>query len=270
VLRRNVARLVVAFTGVIALLVGGQTAALAAPANDDYSAAVAVPPNAQAGRTYLFQVGSDGTVPHAFQLDVAPPPTAEFYSYPSDPSSYDAISFSSSVADPAYAGISSYAWDFGDGTTSTDPNPVHRLAADRDYTVRLTVATIDGRTASVEHVVQVRTHDVAIVRMTVPTTAQVGRTIGVEVELRNTRYGESVRVELFRSTPSGFTPVGSSTQPVPVRTGGKTTRFSFTYTVTSEDLVVGKLTFRASADPSPSRDALPTDNELLSPPITIK
>ena len=40
--RRNVARLVVAFMGVIALLLGGQTAAFAAPTNDDYSAAIAV------------------------------------------------------------------------------------------------------------------------------------------------------------------------------------------------------------------------------------
>ena len=60
------------------------------------------------------------------------------------------------------------------------------------------------------------------------------------------------------------------TQPVPATSSNKTTRFSFTYTVTSDDLAYGKLTFRASADPSPSRDALPADNELLSTPVIIK
>ena len=32
-----------------------------------------------------------------------------------------------------------YAWDFGDGNTSTDPNPVHNYAADGTYTVCLTI-----------------------------------------------------------------------------------------------------------------------------------
>ncbi|MEU8299008.1 PKD domain-containing protein [Micromonospora sp. NPDC048909] len=224
---------------------------------------------AQAGRTYLFQVGSDGSAEHAFQLDVAPQPTAEFYHYPSEPSSYDQISFSSSAWDSAGLGISSYAWDFGDGTTSTEANPVHRLGTDGDHTVRLTAETPDGRSASVSHVVQVRTHDVAIVRMTVPRTARAGQTIAVDVHIRNTRYPETVQVELFRGTPTGYTPVDSASQPVPVKAGGKTTRFSFAYIVTSEDLATGKLTLRATADPSPSRDALPADNELLSTPIRI-
>ncbi|MER7443518.1 PKD domain-containing protein [Micromonospora avicenniae] len=226
---------------------------------------------AEAGTTYLFQVAADGINVHTFRLEVAEQPTAEFYYWPSEPSSYDRISFSSSVNDPAGAGISSYAWDFGDGTTSADPNPVHRMTADGDRTVRLTVRTPDGRSASAAHVIQVRTHDVAIVRMTVPTTARVGQTIGVDVHVRNTRYDESVRVELERSTPtSGYQPVGELTQPVPATDSNKTTRFSFSYTVTSDDLSHGKLTFRALADPSPSRDALPADNELLSTPVIIK
>ncbi|MBM0236581.1 hypothetical protein JNW88_04350 [Micromonospora sp. ATA32] len=115
-----------------------------------------------------------------------------------------------------------------------------------------------------------RTHDVAIVRMTAPKAARVGQPIGVDVDVRNTRYEETVRVELYPSTPSGYIAVGSSTQPVPVKESGKATRFSFTYTVTSDDLAVGKLTFRALADPSPSRDALTADNELLSTPVVIK
>ena len=45
--------------------------------------------------------------------------------------------------------IDSYEWDFGDGNTSTDTNPVHTYAADGTYTVNLvTYFTIDGDTIS--------------------------------------------------------------------------------------------------------------------------
>ncbi|MGQ3133253.1 MAG: PKD domain-containing protein [Flavobacteriales bacterium] len=37
----------------------------------------------------------------------------------------------------------SYAWDFGDGNTSTLPNPVHSYAADGSYTVTLTTTNCD-------------------------------------------------------------------------------------------------------------------------------
>lgn len=42
----------------------------------------------------------------------------------------------------------SYLWDFGDGNTSTDPNPTHIYAADGVYTVTLTVTGTDGCVAT--------------------------------------------------------------------------------------------------------------------------
>lgn len=42
----------------------------------------------------------------------------------------------------------SYAWQFGDGETSTDADPVHRYAAPGLYTVTLTVSTNEGCIAS--------------------------------------------------------------------------------------------------------------------------
>lgn len=44
--------------------------------------------------------------------------------------------------------ISTYAWDFGDGQTSTEQSPVHIYAANGDYTVTLVVTDNDGRTDS--------------------------------------------------------------------------------------------------------------------------
>ncbi|MFC0508847.1 PKD domain-containing protein [Micromonospora costi] len=224
---------------------------------------------AQAGTTYLFQVGSNAPGEVVFRLDVAPNPTAEFSFYTYDPSVFDTVQFSNYSGDPAGVGISAYLWDFGDGTTSTADWPTHRYAADGDYVVRLTVTTSDGRTASTTHTVQVRTHDVSIQRLNVPATARVGQTIGINVYLQNVRYPENVRVTVAKSTPEGFVEVGSLTQEVAVRTTGQLTRFSFSYTVTSDDLALGKITFRATAVLTAHRDALPGDNELLSSPVKI-
>jgi len=43
-------------------------------------------------------------------------------------------------------GVVSYAWDFGDGNSSTESNPVHTFASDGTYTVALTVTDSGGLT----------------------------------------------------------------------------------------------------------------------------
>jgi hypothetical protein len=114
---------------------------------------------------------------------------------------------------------------------------------------------------------------VAITRLTVPKAAHVGETIAVNVYVQNTHYPETVRVDLYKSVPSGFYGVSSLThsltQSVPVKLAGQTTRFAFTYTITSDDKALGKITFRADAFIIDHRDALPADNELLSTPVAI-
>ena len=134
----------------------------------------------------------------------------------------------------------------------------------------LTVTTVDGRSASASQVVQVSTHDVAVVQLAVPNSAHVGQTIAVNVYVRNNRYPETAQVDLFKSVPGGFMQVGSLTQTVPVRPpGGHSTRFAFSHTISQSDKTIGKITFRASATLLGHRDALPADNELTSPPVKI-
>ena len=48
----------------------------------------------------------------------------------------------------AGSGGVSYAWEFGDGQTSTDANPTHTYAEARQYTAKLTVTYADGGTDS--------------------------------------------------------------------------------------------------------------------------
>ncbi|MFG2054463.1 PKD domain-containing protein [Micromonospora sp. NPDC048930] len=224
---------------------------------------------AQAGTTYLFRTGASFSEQTTFRLDVAPDPEVDFSPPGWEPSIFDTVSFWPSIYDPAGLGIASVRWDFGDGTTTDDQYPRHRFNADGDYSVRLTAWTVDGRSASATQVVMVRTHDVSIVRLGVPSTARVGQSIGVTVNVQNTRYDETVEVRLYRNQPYGYQEVGIDTQPVPVQPAGKTVAFSFSYTVTAEDQAAGKITFRAVAALRPNRDALGADNELLSTPVRV-
>lgn len=230
---------------------------------------------AQAGTTYHFQVtesrcctAEPSAGPVAFELDVAPAPVADFSSRPTDPSVFDTVTFSNLSSDPARTGPTTALWDFGDGTTSTVQSPSHQYAADGDYTVRLTVTTTDGRTATKTRVVAVRTHDVAVTRVAVPALARVGQTIAVRVWVRNTRLPETVRVDLNRSAPGGFSQVGSLTKAVPATQYGRTL-FLFSYQVTADDLAAGEITFRADATTIGTRDAAPADNTLLSSAVDI-
>jgi PKD repeat protein len=205
------------------------------------------------------------------QLDIlTPPPVADFYPSPGDPSTFDTVNFNNWSQDPAcyYCGMSAY-WDFGDGTTSTDWSPYHRYAAEGDYTVSLTVTTQDGRTASTTRTLQVRTHDVAITKFTVPQSAKAGQTRSVSVYVNNTRYPEQVEVQLFKSTPAGWQWVGTLQQEVPVRPSNRTTIFEFSYTFTAEDAQLGRINFRAVATIVNARDALPTNNEAISLPTKV-
>lgn len=222
-----------------------------------------------AGTTYYFQTGGvlDQTSPITFSLQVAPLPTAGFLFLPFDPSIFDTVQFIDLSSDPGQVAFASETWVFGDGATGTGSRPTHRYAADGDYTAKLTVATLDGRTASSTQVVTVRTHDVAVSHLAVPSSGRVGRTSLITAQVSDTRYPETVQVQLFKSDPSSpdaFLLVGTLTQSIPARPRSRTTPFAFSYTFTSDDGVVGKVTFKAVATIIGARDALPSDNTAIA------
>jgi hypothetical protein len=228
--------------------------------------------HADVGMTYYVQVGglwgARGAV--SFSIDVAPNPIANFGRNIFDPSTYDTVQFFDFSYDPAGVGIQTWSWSFGDGGTSTGQSPIHRYASDGDYEVTLTVTTPDGRTAFDSQSIQVRTHDVSIARINVPQSATVGQTRSITVGISNQRYAENVRLDLYRSSATGFVFVGSLTQSVPVRKGGRTTDFSINYTFTSDDAALGSVNFKAIATIVDHRDALPTNNEAVALPTRVR
>jgi len=118
-------------------------------------------------------------------------------------------------------------------------------------------------------VVAVRTHDVAFERFMAPESASVGQTRAVTAYVKNNRYDETVRVELYKSVPGGFALVGSLTQLVVARPN-RTTEFPFNYTFTADDAALGKVTFKAVATIVNARDALTGDNTIISIPTTVR
>lgn len=220
-----------------------------------------------AGQTYYFQVESDQPGTATFFLQPPPPPQANFFTQPFDPSTFDVVQFFDQSFDPGGVGIQTRQWDFGDGATGTGFNPSHRYAADGDYQVSLTVTTFDGRTGSTTRTLQVRTHDIAIIRFATPATGMTGKTSRISVDIRSNRLPETVQVQLFKSVPGGYQLVATSTQTLPTR--NRVTTVGFSYTFAPDDAAIGKVTFRAVAQIQGGRDALPADNEAIGPPTKV-
>jgi PKD domain len=221
--------------------------------------------HADPGKTYYLQVYGGG-----MRIDLLPPPDPSWSYSPGDPSTFDDVSFSHGLGywDPK---ITTWAWDFGDGTTETDftNTATHRFAADGDYTVTLTVTTVDQRTNSQTQTVHVRTHDVTVLSLVAPDKAKVGKSGVITVGISNTRYPETVQVDLYKSTPNGNVLIDTGIQAVGVMKLKKAVYFSFNYMFTNDDLAVGKVTFQAVATIQGARDALPTDNTATSPPTLV-
>ena len=225
---------------------------------------------ALAGITYYLQIGAafDQVGYLDVRVDVAPPPQVDFYLSPDPPSIFSPIQFCDLSNDPGQAGFQEFTWDFGDGTSSTGGCVLHQYASDGDYTVNHSVTTTDGRTASISRVIEVRTHDVSIVKVSAPRSASAGQSKPVTVSIRNTRYPEMVRVDLYKTAPTGEVWIDTLFLPVPVTSGNRTTQFVFNYTFTAQDALIGKVSFRAAAFIEGANDAFPQDNIVVSLPPT--
>ncbi|MEZ4888826.1 MAG: PKD domain-containing protein [Chitinophagales bacterium] len=80
----------------------------------------------------LFSACEKNVLPEEGSIPDLTPPSASFAFTPSD-ADYLQITFSNESGS-----ATDYTWDFGDGMTSTEKNPVHTYSAAGDYTVSLT------------------------------------------------------------------------------------------------------------------------------------
>ena len=106
----------------------------------------------------------------------------EFNFSPTEPLSNILVSFNANLSVPQ-ASISSYEWDFGDGTVVTGRTTplidhTYFVTVDTTFTVRLTVRDAASRGASIAHTIQVRAGTAPIASFTVtPSPATLGATV---------------------------------------------------------------------------------------------
>lgn len=96
--------------------------------------------NYSQGGTYTVEltlIGEGGSSPATVMqmITLVDSPLPEF--------GYEAEYLTVSFSNTSMYGVS-YSWDFGDGETSSDENPVHSFAASGDYSVTLTATGVEG------------------------------------------------------------------------------------------------------------------------------
>jgi len=82
-------------------------------------------------------------------------PTASFNHTPLEPTVFETIQFRDNSTDPD-GNITTWAWDFGDGTTSTLEDSTHRYEDRGSYTVTLTITDNDGGTDAFTRIITTR------------------------------------------------------------------------------------------------------------------
>jgi len=223
---------------------------------------------AEVGATYYLRVATEAEDADRFTLDVrtAPALTPNVSISPKPASVFDDVLFFPFAGDSLGRRLVSGELRFGDGTSIpiTGSDPVrHRYLADGVYQVEITASTDDGRTGSGTQTLDVVTHDVTVTGLVVPARARVDQTKPIAVSIANSRYDETVQVELLKKTGDFYTHIGTLTQFVPAR-ADRVVVFPFAYTFSPEDAAAGSVTFKAVATfPFPAQDAHPVDNERL-------
>jgi len=109
-------------------------------------------------------------------------PSASFTMSPSSPKTGETVSFDGSGSTDSDGTISSYEWDFGDGSTATGQTTSHSYSSSGDYTVTLTVTDDKGATDTVSKTISVGTSNAApSASFTVsPSSPKTGETVNFD------------------------------------------------------------------------------------------
>jgi serine protease len=171
------------------------------------------------------------------------PPTADFTYAATDLT----VDFTDQSTD-SDGSVVSWAWDFGDGATSTTQNPSHTYASSGTYPVTLTVTDDDGATGSVTQDVTVTSGGSQDVQVTGidPDQMDAGTTIEMTISGSGFQTGASVLFENGRGpapTASNVLVVDGNTitASVSAKSSGPRGTFVWDVRVTNPDNSTGVL-----------------------------
>jgi len=98
------------------------------------------------------------------------------------------ITFTASDSKPKGGEITSYKWDFDDGTTATEPTPIttHNYTAVGKYSVVLNVTDNEGLWNTETQDVTIYMHNIAITDLTAtPNTVKIGQLVTINITVAN-------------------------------------------------------------------------------------
>jgi PKD repeat protein len=175
-------------------------------------------------------------------------PSASFTFSPSSPTTGQTVNFNAS-ASTATSGrtITSYAWNFDDGSTGSGVTTSHPFSASGSYSVTLTVTDSAGQTASTSRTVSVTDPAKPTADFNFsPTSPTVGQTVNFNGTLSTAPSGRTITAYAWN-----FGDGGTATGPQPTHVYAVSGSYSVTLTVTdsagqtsaprSQNITVGTL-----------------------------
>jgi PKD repeat protein/ABC-type branched-subunit amino acid transport system substrate-binding protein len=179
--------------------------------------------------------------------------------------------FTVSFANRSFGNVSSLRWDFGDGTSSTEANPVHTYTTPGQYTVILTVTGQGGQDTGIAFITALQptatpTFTPTFTPTTIPTSAVTWTPIP-----SNTPTATTVVLTATPITPTSVAALPSATQqPTETATATITATSTATLTATNTTTVVPPtltLTSTATATVTPVTPTA-TNTATLTPTFT--
>lgn len=108
-------------------------------------------------------------------------PTAVFTASQPSSDQVTTYAFSSAGTTDKDGTVTTFAWEFGDGTGSAGPSPVHVYGASGSYAVKLTVTDNNGATASTTSTVDIKTPAVSAAVETAAVTVTLPQVASIQV-----------------------------------------------------------------------------------------
>jgi len=185
-------------------------------------------------------------------------PLADFSWSPDVPAMDETVAFDASGSKPKGGVLTSYTWDFGDGTIITTdlPTATHSYSSNATYMVTLTVEDTEGLSHSVSKSVRVVKHDAAVLEITKShVRVYEGRSVSVNVTIANLgECTETVNFTLYyqMSTGKKISTMTMVLQP------GENAAFSLTWDTTGLPCTADNNTYVLAAQVLP----LGIDNDL--------